>query len=310
MALNDAHVKVERIAREVGRLRDRAEGGSLPKSRWRSELSSARRSRAGTAAERGRLLDDVHEETRFYLTILALRVDGIADLLHAAALRPKPEVVVPALGDVVRGLIESSAVVFWLMDRSASAEDRMRRYLRWIIDDMRSEQAVWTSAEFANDHPVVREIEASAPQREEELAGRIERAGWALKRSEVDSSGRYKQPYLLRSDGRPGADGFPSLTDLSKNLLGGPSGYRLLSAGSHSHRHGVRASSELKSLDDGTSEIHVTGLGTTALWVNLGLVGLMKATQEFADAVGADSTALDHRVSNLRRRMTIQQKQP
>jgi hypothetical protein len=281
--LSPEHVRSINMA--ARRLVETVPKKSSPGSPWRSDAAMVRSTPGGGGVQRAAILDDLTIEASAVLVHATLIVDGLADLLETAASRDgKVNTVAAAV--VVRSVVELAGQAVWLLDSGIDGNDRCRRYLIWLFDDLK--QLRYAIAGEPAD-PTLHALTVAAVDNEESaLLGRVKAAKWVAKPQVSTANGSVEPACLLNEDLK--REKLPSYTDLATGVVGRADAYSQLSAAAHGQRF-ARILSTTTDSDTGLAGMGGTSLPPSML-IRIGCSAVGVTAAALAKWCGLDLTRL------------------
>lgn len=203
---------------------------------------------------RAGLLNAVSDDTLHMAAYCSLLLEGVADCFAVAEMRDGA-INVPILNASVRPVIEVAAQVLWLLDDAADPAERVRRYLRWRFDDLRSQRLLIqvVSVERTPSTEAVAELDAT----ESELLALVAGCGWQARPTTSSGPSDVQAAVLLDEAGRK--LGVPKLHRLAEQVTRTPFVYAILSVPAHGARWGVMTGTRTGLDADGSVRMVGTG---------------------------------------------------
>ena len=134
--MSDAHVELRAVGQAVATILSAIPAGPAVGSARHAEVSALRATQGGGGRRRATLLAQMSAECLTFSQAMLLMAEGVSDCLELAALRDNT-VNHPVLTTVVRPVLEMAGLVAWLLDEDIDGSDRSRRYMIWMLADLR-----------------------------------------------------------------------------------------------------------------------------------------------------------------------------
>lgn len=254
--------------------------------------------------ERARLLHEPNGDAQLILANMTIMLGGVADLLDAASFRGDT-VTWPGMANAVRPVLEGAGLASWLLDPNTDADERARRYLKWLFADLHQRRQLLD--EFRVPNAEIDAAERELDGDESALVKRVRAARWDARPRKMRPTGEIERAALLNG-GK--AEWMPTLSALVRRIVPRTSVYRLLSISTHGSRVALHQGYEvLGELDDGQAEVVFTGFslepgtlirialiainescGKLAAWNGLGIDELLRAGRDLALLLPGDPT--------------------
>jgi hypothetical protein len=224
----------------------------------RAEEDTAVRATSG-GIERASFLRALNADVQLIAANTLFLVDGVADVLDAATLRNN-EVHTLALNVVARSLTESAALAAWLLEREVTAEERTRRYVTWLFDDLAKRWSLTRDFGHATEAArtaAIRELEAE----EQKLDVRVRSAAWRSRARKRNDAGGDAPSALLKDSGK--GEAMPHVGAMVRDALPSASLYPLLSLAAHGSRVALRLSFDSGPSAEERNQVRYRGFGFT-----------------------------------------------
>lgn len=260
VSLKSAIESLHGIAAAVERLPKFIHKGGKPPSDRAREKQLVRSARAGGGVARAQILDEVSAHCLLICGHTVLLIRAVNDCLIAARTRDD-RVNGPALAIAARALVETAAMVAWLVDPGIGGPERGRRYLAWKFSELRNDRSL--TADMNDLRPEFVAARAQQGAQEVHLFKQAAAAKWRAQASVVQPDNKIQAATLLQLTGTKGQS-HPSITDLVKAMLPG-NVYQLLSIAAHGRYSGIIAGTTPQGDPDkdGGTTVGMAGFGIT-----------------------------------------------
>ena len=253
----DAFDQVGTAVEALPKLIHQAKKPTSPRGREKKQVRS---SSGGGGVARARMSDEISAHCLFICGRSVLLIGAVADCLVAARSRDNT-VNAPALAISTRALVETAALVAWLVNPSIDGNTRGRRFLAWRFSELHSDRSVLKGMD--DDRSEVIAARAEFGVREKELVDQATAAKWHARASSTKQDGQVEPAVLLQLNSVKG-HAHASITDMVQAMMPG-SAYQLLSIAAHGKYAGIIAGTRARSEPDSSGGITVgmAGFGIT-----------------------------------------------